>query len=57
MTRQVRWAEGYTVGFDLPAWLAVAGALGLCPVATAELVPMIEMGAMPKIMERQKERE
>lgn len=56
MAYQVRWAEGVTVGFDFPAWLAMAGALGICPVATAELVPMIEAGAMPKIRERQAEK-
>jgi ABC-type amino acid transport substrate-binding protein len=53
MIYQVRWAEGQIVGFDIPAWLAMADALGICPVATAELVPMIEAGAMPKISERQ----
>ena len=53
MAYQVRWAEGQVVGFDMPAWLRVADALGICPVATAELVPMIEAGAMPKIRERQ----
>lgn len=56
MTYQVRWAEGQIVGFDLPAWLAMADALGICTIAAAELVPMIEAGAMPKIRERAAER-
>jgi len=55
MSYQLRWAEGQVVGFDLPAWLAMAAALGICSVAAAELVPMIEAGAMPKIRERSKE--
>ena len=50
----MRWAEGQVVGFDLAAGLVMANALGICPKATAELLPIIEAGAMPKIMEKAK---
>ena len=51
----MRWSEGQIVGFDLGAGLVMAEALGICLKATAELLPIIEAAAMPKIMEKAKE--
>ena len=43
---QLRMDQGTVVGFDMTAAFALAGALGVCPIAVAELLPNIETAAV-----------
>jgi hypothetical protein len=42
---------GYVVGFDFNAAFTMAAALGICPIAVAELLPVIERAMVNKINE------
>lgn len=50
--RQLRVVQGAVVGFDLGAMLAVARAMGVCPVAAAELLTAAEPVAVHHMNER-----
>lgn len=52
MVGQVRAVPGVMLGWDLGAGMALAAALGFCPVAAAEILPEIEAIACRKINER-----
>jgi hypothetical protein len=52
MSGQLRAIPGAVLGWDLTTGLAIAAALGVSPVATAELLPEIEAVAVRKLNER-----
>ena len=52
---QLRVVETTIIGFDMTAAFALAGALGVCPIAVAELLPDIEAAAVAARNQRMKE--
>lgn len=46
MQGQLRAVPGAVIGWDIGAGLALGAALGVCPVAAAELLPEIEAVAV-----------
>lgn len=51
MGGQLRTTESRVIGFDMNAAFSFAAALGVCPVAVADLLPAIENIAVSKINE------
>ncbi|QIE57901.1 hypothetical protein G5B40_14150 [Pikeienuella piscinae] len=49
---QLRVLPGAVIGWDLTAALALANALGMSPVAAAELLPVIEAAMVAKLNEQ-----
>lgn len=49
---QLRVSDGRVLGYDLGAALALGSALGVCRVATAELLPAIERVVVLKMNEQ-----
>jgi hypothetical protein len=52
---QLRVSGGAVIGFDLNAAFAMSTALGICPVAVAELLPIIETVAVRETNQARKE--
>jgi len=50
--RQLRVIPGAVIGFDLGAMMTMGTALGVPPLAAAELLPEIEATAVQKMNER-----
>lgn len=52
---QLRTHDMGILGFDLTAAFALAGALGICPIAVAEMLPAIETAAVAAMNQRMRE--